>query len=313
MNIVFAEPIGLTNDQKRTFSEDMNLLGHVVIYYDTIPINQDDLLSRTKNSNILVVSNYQVPEDVINKSPALKLIAVAFTGVDHIPLNLCRDKEITVCNAAGYSTNAVAELTIALAIDLFRKLVPFDSITRNNGTRSGFLGRELNGKTFGIVGFGAIGQKVAKLAGAFGCKILVYSRTVKEDKDVIFVELEELLSKSDVVSIHLPLTDKTRGLLDESKLKLMKSNSFLINTARGPIVDSLALTNALKVGIIAGAAIDVYEHEPPIESNHPLFDAPNTILLPHIGFATQEAIEIRGKIVLENIKSWLDGKPNNKV
>ncbi|MHC1703109.1 MAG: NAD(P)-dependent oxidoreductase [Tenuifilaceae bacterium] len=313
MNIVFAEPIGLTQEQKRIFSEEMSILGNSVIYFDTIPVNQDDLLSRTKDSNILVVSNYQVSDAVINKSPELKLIAVAFTGVDHIPLKLCKERGIAICNAAGYSTNAVAELTIALAIDLFRKIVPFDSITRNNCTRNGFLGRELHEKTFGIIGFGAIGQKVAKIACAFGCKILAYSRTIKDDKDVSFVELDELLSKSDIVSIHLPLTDKTRYLLDESKFKLMKSNALLINTARGPIVDSLALTNALKVGIIAGAAIDVYEHEPPIENNHLLFDAPNTILLPHIGFATQEAIEKRSKIVLNNIKTWLEGKPENQV
>ena len=313
MKIVFAEPIGLSIDQKRIFSDEMMNSGHSVEYFDNTPKSQDELLSRVTNADIMVVSNYTVSENVVNLSKTLKLIAVAFTGIDHIPQNLCKEKGISVCNAAGYSTQAVAELTIALAIDLLRKIIPFDDITRKGGSRSGYLGSELHGKTFGIVGFGAIGQNVAKLAQAFGCNVAVHSRTIKKFEGVDFMDLDSLLNCSDIVSLHLPFTDQTRNLIDEKALQKMKSNAILINTARGPIVNSIDLSNALYRGVIAGAAIDVYEHEPPIESSHPLLFAKNAILLPHIGFATVEAISERSRIVLDNINSWLSGNPKNQV
>ncbi len=313
MNIVFAEPIGLAVSQKNSFSVEMERLGHSIRFYDTMPSDQDDLIKRCVDANVLVISNYKVTAEVIEKSQHLKMIAVAFTGVDHIPMDLCRSKGIVVCNAAGYSMQAVAELAIALSINLYRKIVPLDNVIRSGKTRDGFLGGELNGKIFGVIGFGAIGERVAKLALAFGCKVLIWSRTAKVLEGVEFVELEYLLKNSDIVSLHIPLTDETCGLINESRLKLMKPNAVLINTARGPIVDSTALVNALIAGIIGGAAIDVYEHEPPIEENHPLFSAPNTILLPHIGFATKEAICARSKIVINNIKSWLGGRVENQV
>jgi len=313
MNIVFAEPIGLTAAQKKYFFEQMSAQDHSITYYDSIPANQNDLLNRAKDTNILVISNYIVSEEVVKKLPNLKMIAVAFTGVDHIPLSLCKEKGIAVCNAAGYSTQAVAELTIGVAIDLYRKITPFDGITRQNGARSGFLGNEISGKTFGIIGFGEIGVRVAKLAQAFGCKVIAWSRTAKKVQGVDFVPFDQLLQEADIVSLHIPLTDQTKGLINESKLRLMKSNAVLINTARGPIIDYSALSIALKDGVIAGVAIDVYEHEPPIESNHPILNAPNTILLPHIGFATKEAISSRSEIVLNNIKNWINGSPTNTV
>jgi len=313
MNIVFAEPIGLTSFQKENFIQEMKGLGHTTHFYENQPTDQVDLLSRTIKADILVISNYKVSTEVVTKSKNLKLIAVAFTGVDHIPVELCKSRGIVVCNAAGYSTQAVAELTIALAIDLYRKILLFDGITRQSGTRNGFLGNELNGKTFGIIGFGAIGEKVSKLAQAFGCKVIVWSRTVKQVNGISFVALDQLLKDADIVSLHIPLSDQTRGLINDINLRLMKSTALLINTARGPIVDYSALSLALKNRIIAGAAVDVYEHEPPIEKSHPLFDAPNTILIPHIGFATAEAIFNRSGIVTNNIKSWLEGKFENQV
>ncbi len=313
MNIVFAEPIGLDELAKGNFSDEMNRLGHNVQYFNQIPSNQNELLERSANADIMVVSNYLVSKDVVAKLSNLKMIAVAFTGVDHIPLDYARSREILVCNAAGYSTHAVAELTIAMAIDLFRKITPLDKITREAKTRNGFLGNELRGKTFGIIGFGAIGALVAKFANVFGCKVIAWSRSEKRIDGVEFVSFEKLLAHSDIVSLHLPLTKSTKGLINAKTLAMMKPNAILINTARGPIVNSESLKDALVRGIISGAAIDVYEHEPPIETNHPLFDAPNTLLLPHIGFATREAIVERSEIVLSNIKNWLDGHPRNVV
>lgn len=313
MNIVFAEPIGMTDILKELFLNEMKGLGHMVQYFNNLPSNQDELLKRAIDADILVVTNYPITMEVIEKLVNLKMIAVAFTGVDHIPLDLCKSKGIIVCNAAGYSTQAVAELTISMAINLLRKIVPFDNVTRIGGTRDGFLGGELRGRIFGIVGFGAIGERVAKLAQAFGCNVIAWSRTKKNQDGVEFVPIENLLEQADVVSLHLPLNENTRGLIGEQSLGLMKSNSILINTARGPIVDSDALLKALSNNKIAGAAIDVYENEPPIKANHPLFKASNTILLPHIGFATHEAIKDRSEIVLQNIRNWIYGKPTNTL
>lgn len=313
MNIIFAEPIGITTNQKSDFAAEMQSLGHTVHYFDTLVSNQSELQTRATNSDVLVLSNQPLSESTISNFDKLKMISVAFTGVDHLPTDYCKAKKITVCNAAGYSTSAVAELAISMAISLLRKTTEFDINTRNGKTREGFLGSELNGKTFGIVGLGAIGERVAKLANAFGCKVIAFTRTPKSISDVKLVSIEELFSTSDVVSLHIPATAQTIGMVNEKLIGLMKPNSVLINTARGTLVDYNALASALKSNSIAGAAIDVYEHEPPIEKKHQLLLAPNTLLLPHIGYATKEAIECRTEIVLENIRCWLKGKPQNVV
>lgn len=311
--IVFAEPIGLNRTTADAFTAEMLKHGYEVVYFDTVPASQSDLQQRIQGAEVLVISNHPIAASTLQSCPTLKLISVAFTGVDHVPLDYCREHSITVCNAAGYSTTAVAELTLALAVSLLRNIVPFDAVTRNGGTRSGFLGGELAGKTFGILGFGAIGQRVANLALAYGCKVIAHTRTPKPTPGVSFVELEELFSDSDILSLHLPATQQTVGLVNKSLISLMKPTAVIINTARGSIVDCMALSTALQQGKIAGAAIDVYEHEPPIEADHPLLKAPNTILLPHIAYATHEAIGKRASIVLDNIQKWILQNPQNVV
>jgi len=313
MKIVFAEPIGLSDSEKSEFKNEMETLNHEVVFYDTLPSSQDEITERAKDATVLVVSNYPVSANVIENSANLKYITVAFTGVDHIAQEICKQKNISISNAAGYSTQAVAELTIGMAIDLLRKVTPADSVTRSLGGRNGFLGAELNGKTFGILGFGAIGQRVAKLAKAFGCRVIVWSRTRKDFQGVEFMEFQEVIKQSDILSLHLPLTPQTQNLIGIRELEMMKTSAFLINTARAKVVNNAALADALNQNIIAGAAIDIYENEPPLESNHPLLSAQNTLLLPHIGFATHEAIALRSKIVLDNIRAWLNGNPRNLV
>jgi len=313
MKIVFAEPIGMTKNAKTSFVDEMQKLGHTVEYYDNIVNDQSDLITRAADSDVLVLSNQPLSATTINELKKLKMISVAFTGVDHLPLDYCRDKKILISNAAGYSTAAVAELTISTAVALLRKVVELDFSTRNNKTREGFLGGELFGKTFGIVGLGAIGTRVAQLAMAFGCNVIAYSRTPKHVQGVTFVSLDDLFSTSDIVSLHIPATSQTVGLVNHKLIRTMKPNAILINTARGSLMDYSALSKALNDGSIAGAAIDVYEHEPPIEMDHPLFNAPNTILLPHVGYATREAIDRRTDIVLQNIRSWLKNNPQNVV
>lgn len=311
MNIVLIEPIGITSTNIAKIKADFKAGGHELVSYDTRPENDEKVIKRAVNADVIILSNLPISENVINECKNLKMISVAFAGVDHIPMDLCRERNIIVSNGGGYSNHAVAELVIGSAINLFREINWCDSQTRKLSTREGFLGSELYGKTFGIIGFGKIGQATVKLAQAFGCKTIAYNRSCKKFPNVEFVELDYLLKESDIVSVHIPLTKETKGLLGIEKLQLLKSTSILINTARGVIVDYSALSDLLKRNLIAGAAIDVYEKEPPLGKNHPLFDAPNTILLPHIGYATNEAIELRGNIVIDNILKWLKGDPQN--
>ena len=311
MKIVLLEPIGIKQEDLTQITIDFKTLNHEFVSYDTKPENDKEILSRAINSDILILSNLPLSENIIKSCKHLKMISVAFAGVDHLPMNLCNKQNIVVSNAAGYSNHAVAELTIGSTISLLRKLNWANNQTRNSLDREGFLGSELYGKTFGIIGLGQIGQEVAHLANAFGCKILGYSRTNKNIPNIEFSTLDYLLKQSDIVSLHVPLNNETQHLIGKNELNKMKPNAILINTARGPIVDYESLANSLKTNKIAGAAIDVYEKEPPLNENHVLFNVPNTILLPHIGYATKEAIKLRGKIVIENIHNWLKGNPQN--
>lgn len=311
MKIVLLEPFGITSSNIAKIKAKFEMLGHELVSYDSRPENDEEIINRASKADVIILSNLPISKNVINECKNLKMISVAFAGVDHIPMDLCRERNIIVSNGGGYSNHAVAELVIGSAINLFRKIIWGNSQTRKLSTREGFLGSELYGKTFGVIGFGKIGQETAKLAQAFGCRVIAYNRSGKSFPNIEFVDLDYLLKESDIVSLHIPLTKETKGLLGAEKLQLLKSSSILINTARGAIVDYSALTDLLKRNLISGAAIDVYEKEPPLDDNHPLFEAPNTILLPHIGYATNEAIELRGNIVIDNITKWLKGDPQN--
>jgi len=311
MKITLLEPIGINPNNLTQIKAKFKAQDHTFISFDTRPSKEEEIIERIADSEVLILSNLPISENVINSCVNLKMISVAFAGFDHIPMELCNQKQIVVSNAAGYSNHAVAELAIGSVINLFRKINWCDNQTRKGLSRDGFLGTELNGKTFGIIGLGEIGKEVAKLAVAFGCKVLGYNRTNKDLSNVKQVDLETLLKESDIVSLHVPLTDETKNLIGKKELELMKSSSIIINTARGPIISIFDLKSALIEKSIAGAAIDVYEKEPPLEQDHIIFDAPNTILLPHIGYATKEAIELRGIIVVDNITQWLDGNPQN--
>jgi phosphoglycerate dehydrogenase-like enzyme len=313
MKIVFAEPIGVNESVLAKTAEDFKNLGHDFIYYTDRKDDAKEIIRRASDAEILVVSNIAIKENVLAHCPYLKLINVAFTGTDHIDTDYCKKNGISVCNAAGYSTKAVAELTIGMTISLLRNIVKMDGQTRLPAGRNNYLGTEIFDKTVGIIGTGAIGSAVAMLFVAFGCKVLAYSRTEKIIDGVEFVDLDYLLSHSDIVSLHIPATKDTLNLLDAQKLLLMKPNAVLINTARGTVVDYTALAHMLKDGKIAGAAVDIYETEPPLPADHPLLDAPSTLLMPHIAYATTEAIMKRFDIVIDNIKSFIEGNLNNRI
>lgn len=311
MKLVIIEPIGVQTEKLMEMAKES--LGNQVeiVAYDTKTTDTKELIHRGKDADIIVVSNLPLNREVILGCEKLKLLSVAFTGIDHIAMDACKEKNVMVCNCAGYSTVAVADLIFGMLISLYRNIIPCDKVCREEGTKDGLIGFELEGKKFGIVGLGAIGSRVAKIAMAFGCEVYAFSRTKKEIPGVTFTDLDTLLETCDVVSLHTPLNESTRGLMNKERIAKMKSNAILINTARGPVVDSNALADALKEGKIAGAGIDVFEIEPPITSDHPLFHTPNTIVTPHIAFASKEALLKRAVIVFENVKKWLENEPQN--
>lgn len=316
MKIVVMEPLGVALEKIEALAVPLKEAGHEFIYHTTKETNQEKLLARVADADIIMLANQPLSAEIINGCPKLKMLSVAFTGVDHIALDACRAKNILVCNAAGYSTNAVAELTFGLAISVIRNIVPCDGRCRSAATKDGLVGFELFGKTFGVVGTGAIGSRVAKIAQAFGCRVLAYSRTPKQeliDLGVEFVALDELLEQADFVSLHVPLTAATKGLINAEAISKMKPTAVLLNTARGGVVDSAALAEALNAGRLAGAGIDVFEIEPPIAKEHPLCHAKNTVLTPHVAFASKEALEARADIVFANLWKYFAGEPQNVV
>lgn len=316
MKIVVLEPLGISEEEIRAIAKPIIDKGHELTLYNEKSTEIEVLKERIRDMDVVVLANMPLKGEVIESSDKLKLISVAFTGVDHVDLEACKENHIVVSNSAGYSTPSVAELAYGLMISLLRNIVPLDEATRKGKTMAGFSQIDLHGKTLGVIGTGAIGSKVAEIGLAFGCNVLAYNRTENEElknKGVTYLPLEELLKKSDIATIHLPLTKDTKGLIDSEKLKLMKENALLINTARGPIVDNVALADALKNGQLGGAGIDVFDMEPPLPSDYPLLNAPNTVLTPHIGFATKEAMKRRAQITFENIAKWLEGNPQNRV
>ncbi|WP_461630688.1 NAD(P)-dependent oxidoreductase [Labilibaculum euxinus] len=311
MKFSILEPIGITACKYEQLKQEFAVLGHELIFFTDRNENEQELIKRAEGADAVVVSNIPITKAFLDACPNLSMISVAFTGVDHIDMEICRERNILVCNAAGFSTESVAELVIGMILSVYRKVVSGDSITRFGGDRAGFLGTELNGKTIGIVGAGAIGLRVAEIAKVFNCRLIAYNRSEKTVEGVEFVDMPTLLKESDVVSLHVPLTNATKGLIGKEEFKQMKPTAILINTARGPVVDSDALCEALENGKIAGAAVDVYEKEPPLEKEHILFTAPNLIMLPHLAFATNESFSKRVDIVMENIRLWLSGNPRN--
>ena len=311
MKIVQIEPLGITDEQLKSLVEKLENNGDEYIAYDSRETDTDKLIERVKDADVVVLANQPFPAEVVEKCEKLKMISVAFTGVDHVAVDECKKRGICVCNAAGYSTNAVSELVFGLIISLYRKI----NEGKENMTSGVKMapGIELSGKKFGIIGTGAIGLKTAEIAKAFGCEVYAYSRTEKHIDGVKYITLCDLMRTCDIISVHVPLNDSTKDLVSSMLIDEMKSDAILINTARGPIIDNAALAKSLKDGKIAGAGIDVFDTEPPLAPDYPLLDAPNTVLMPHIGFSTKEALYKRAVITINNITSWKSGEPQNVV
>ena len=314
MNVVLMEGLGVSPAELAARKAPFEAEGHVFRDY---PRSTDIsvLIEEAKDADAMILANMPMPAEVIRACPKLKFIDVAFTGVDHVGLEAARERGITVSNASGYSTEAVAELTLGMVLSMARNLRAVEDRCRTGGTKDGLVGWELKGKTVGIVGLGKIGSRSAELFHAFGCRVLAHSRTLHADA-ADYVEqttLEELLRRSDVVVLHCPLNDSTRNLIDAEQLAIMKTTAILVNVARGPVVNEKALADALSRGVIAGACLDVFPQEPPLDPLSPALTAPNTLLTPHVAFATKESMSLRAEIVFDNLRAWLDGAPQNIV
>ena len=270
--IVVMEPLGVSETLLQSLAEPFKAEGYELVVYGTKETNQIKLLDRVRQASIIILANQPLSGEIIRQCPKLEFISVAFTGVDHIDLEACHEKGIIVSNAAGYSTQAVTELVFGLAISVLRNVLPCDGRTRTGGTKDGLPGFELYGKTFGIVGTGAIGSAVARIAKAFGCKVIAYNRSEKPElvaEGITFTDLDTVVQEADILSLHVPLTEETRHVIDAKRIDMMKDTAVLINTARGPVVDNEALAKALHAGKLRGAGIDVFEVEPPIPTDHP--------------------------------------------
>lgn len=314
MNVVLMEGLGVSPAELAARKAPFEAEGHVFREY---PRSTDIsvLIEEAKNADAMILANMPMPAEVIRACPKLKFIDVAFTGVDHVGLEAARERGITVSNASGYSTEAVAELALGMVLSMARNLRAVEDRCRTGGTKDGLVGWELKGKTVGIVGLGKIGTRSAELFHAFGCSVLAHSRTLHADA-ADYVEqttLEELLRRSDIVVLHCPLNASTRNLIDAEQLAIMKTTAILVNVARGPVVNEKALADALSRGVIAGACLDVFPQEPPLDPLSPALTAPNTLVTPHVAFATKESMSLRAEIVFDNLRKWLDGTPQNIV
>lgn len=313
MKIVLLEGLGVSDRLIQAHAGKLASLGHTFTAYDKNP-DPAVQLERSRDADVIMLANMPLDRSVVENAAALKFIDVAFTGVDHIPVDEAKARGILISNASGYATQAVAELALSFMIQLLRNVPQTEARCRKGGTKDGLIGRLLCGKTVGIVGAGAIGKRTAALCKAFGCKVISYSRSKITDPVIdAQVTLDELLERADIVSLHCPLTAQTRHLIGAPQLERMKPGALLINTARGDVVDQEALAEALRSGRLAGAACDVFDREPPLPAGHPLLQSPNTIVTPHIAFASVESMEQRAEIVFDNLYAWLDGTPRNVI
>ena len=291
---------------------------------DDHALSRDELAAAMADCDVLVPTvTDRIDAALINSAPErLKLIANFGAGVDNIDLAAAQARRIAVTNTPGVFTEDTADMTLALILSVPRRLAEGEKLVRAgrwHGWRpSGMLGHRVGGKTLGIVGFGRIGEAVARRARGFGLTILYNKRRrlppmLEEELGVIYEpDLDRLVARSDIVSLHAPLTDETRGMIGADRIAMMKPDAYLINTSRGEIVDEDALIEALQHGRIGGAGLDVYTHEPAVDER--LLALDNVVLLPHLGSATFEGREASGERVIANIRIWADGhRPPDQV
>ena len=276
-----------------------------------------------KDADVIIFNKTKMNEELLKDAPNVKLLAITATGFDNIDLEYCKSRGIAAANVKAYSTPAVAQHTFAMALFILEKISYYDEYVKSGkySSQSGFCNfdekyNELSGKTWGIIGMGNIGRSVAKIAEAFGCKVIFYSASGNSTcTDYERVDLDTLLKESDVLSIHCPLSDRTRNLINRDTLKLMKKSAILINVARGPVVNDADLAEALNNGTIAGAGLDVLGVEP-MEKDNPLGlikDSRKLLITPHMAWASVESRQRCFDEVLLNIKAFMEGRERNRL
>lgn len=295
----------------------LNSLGETKIYQNS---SESEISERIADCDTVIINKIKLGAHNLCKAKNLKLICIAATGYDNIDVEYCKKNNIAVCNVVGYSTQSVAQLTVAMALSLSCRLPEYNAFVKSGEyTKSGRANRlspiyhELFSKTWGIVGYGNIGAQVGRIAAAMGMRVIAYKRT--PTNAVNCVPLDTLMRESDIISVHTPLNKSTKNLISKDKIALMKKSAILINAARGAVFDEAAAARAIKEGQISGLGIDVYSEEP-FSATHPyndILDMHNVCLTPHIAWAAFEARERCLYEIKENISCFFDGKIRNRV
>ncbi len=299
----------LTLDNFKQFGE--------VYEYDNI--SRPELLKEAADTDIILCNKTVIDKEIFDSAPALRYIGIFATGYNNIDTEYAKKKGVTVCNAGGYSTNAVAQQVIGYILMHYTKIPQYDAFVKNGGWKKSevfsplvFSSEEVFGKTLGIVGYGSIGKAVEKAAKGLGINVIVYTRTVRENGATRFVDLDTLLKESDIISLHCPLNEQSADMMNEETFNKMKDGAFFINTSRGGTVDEDALYNALRTGKLSGAAVDVLKREP-MSRESLLETAPNIIITPHTAWAPLATRKRLLGIVEENIRTFLQGNPQNRI
>ncbi len=292
-----------------------NQFGEVVLYHTT---KQRDVIERIGDADAILLNKLVIDKEVMDACRHLKYIGLFATGFNTVDVKYAAKKGITVCNAGSYSTSAVAQHTMALILNHYNRISSYHSAVQSGAwekseltTLYDFPTDELAGKTLGIVGYGNIGKRVARLAKAFDMKVIVHTRTPKEDGEVKFVSFDTLLQDSDVISLHCPLDDNSRLMFNEQAFSRCKKNPLLVNTARGGLVDEAALKNAVEGGMLSGAALDAITVEPMRDCI--LKGVDQIVITPHVAWAPMTTRIKLLNITVECIKGWLEGSPKNVV
>jgi D-3-phosphoglycerate dehydrogenase len=286
---------------------------HRVILFDSLPGAEETLVDRIRDAGVVVNirSSVRFTEPVFGACPQLRMISIWGTGTDNIDLAAAAGRGIVVTNTPGVAAASIAEHTLALTFAVARRLVSLDARTRAGEWARGEM-VQLAGKTLGVIGLGAIGRRVARLGEALGMRVITWTFHPENSPEFAHVPLDQLLAESDVVSLHLRLSERTNRFLGREQLARMKPSAIFVNTARGAILDEAALVETLAAGRIAGAGLDVFEMEP-LPAGHPLKQLSNVVLTPHCAGITPEVLEAGLAMALDNVRAFLAGRPQNVV
>jgi phosphoglycerate dehydrogenase-like enzyme len=312
LRIVISEPVYLPAE----YRDRLRALGSLKAH-DSMPASDEEFVRRIKDADIVIAGRYGFSGESIRQARRLKMIALWQTGYDNVDLDAATKRGVVVSNVHDYAHDTVAEFAFALALNLLRKVDKADmNLRKGIFDWRLYVGEELMGKTLGVIGLGSIGRRVVQIAHGFNMHVLSVTAHPSPERakelGVEFTDLDALMARSDVVSLHVPLTPETEHMIGAAQLGRMKPTAVLINTARGKIVDENALVEALREKRIAGAGLDVFETEP-LPMNSPLLELDNAVLTPHIAFLSKESVDECTRVTVENVEMFIEGRPQNVV